>query len=192
MTAASSMRTFLGTSIPPLPRIDTELLPALRALGRGLRVVAPLKLHLTWKFLGETDSSEQARLASRMSAALEGIAGVTVHLRGVGVFPSLRRPSVVWAGVEETPQIMELAAVIEAECVASGFAAETRPFRPHITLARITGRPPSDLHEWLDRHRDIESGVVKITNLTLFESRLSPCGAEYVALADWPLQVSYA
>jgi len=94
-------------------------------------------LHLTLKFLGE----QPEEIVARLQPALEAVASrhrlLTMALGGLGAFPNFRRARVVWLGVGQDPRLELLHHDVEVECEKLGFEVEGRPFRPHLTLARV-------------------------------------------------------
>jgi 2'-5' RNA ligase len=88
---------------------------------------------------------------------------------------------VLWLAVEPGPQVLRLQAACESAARSAGFAAEARPFRPHLTLGR-----------WRSRVRRpelpaLDLGEASLERLVLFASELDPAGARHTELAAWPL-----
>jgi 2'-5' RNA ligase len=182
------MRLFLAIDLPDALRREIgELQERLRPVLGGWRWVRPEGIHLTLRFLGEVSPADDARHreAWRRAAGESPAVGFTVG--GLGVFPPRSSPRVLWIGVESTRPpdgLGVLAASLEAAARAEGFPEETRPFRPHLTLARAErrGRPRRPEPERTARLGDVEASEV-----VLFESRLGPRGARYTALEAFPL-----
>jgi 2'-5' RNA ligase len=105
-----------------------------RERGLAVKWVRPEGLHLTLKFLGDVDDAREPNLR----AALGQVGGgpVRLHIEGFGVFPDLRRPRIVWAGVTPDPALELLQHRVEQVFAPLGFATEARAFRPHVTLGR--------------------------------------------------------
>ncbi len=142
------------------------------------------KLHVTLKFLG---AAIDPALLTPLKEALADIAAQTpplfVRTRGVGGFPDLRHPRVLWAGLE-CDRLAELAVKIEDAAVAAGFEPSRRPWMPHLTLGRV--RNPHRVKramKLLDAARDRDFGVSRIAGVALYRSRLAPDGAIYEKLA---------
>jgi 2'-5' RNA ligase len=181
------MRLFLALDLPhdvrdAIGRARRDLEPRLP----GWRWTRAEGVHVTLRFLGEVDDSRLADLAPRWErAALAATGPISLEVRGLGCFPSSRRPRVLWVGVAEEPdrgRLRALAAATEREARAAGFAAEERGFRPHATLARAVAGPASAPPE-----AEWSFGRAWIESLTLFRSDLGPGGARYTALATFPL-----
>jgi 2'-5' RNA ligase len=109
----------------------------LRAAEPDLAWVGMEKLHLTMKFIGDVDEGGMERLAAAAGAVAAQHRPFDLTLGGVGAFPNFRRARVVWMGVESEPRLELLHHDLEVACGDAGFEVEGRPFRPHITLARV-------------------------------------------------------
>jgi 2'-5' RNA ligase len=168
----------LGASV--LDRLDVETAP-LRDEAPDLVWTSREQRHLTLKFLGDVPDGEDARLI----AAAERVAGrhrrLEMSVGGIGAFPNFRRARVVWTGVEQEPRLELLHHDLEVACEEEGFEVEGRPFRPHITLARV--RAPMTVERARSLARVARSVRMQATELveriTLFESTLAPSGARY-------------
>ncbi|HEX6852550.1 MAG TPA: RNA 2',3'-cyclic phosphodiesterase [Candidatus Polarisedimenticolaceae bacterium] len=181
------MRLFLALDLPhdvreAIGRARRELEPRLP----GWRFTRAEGVHVTVRFLGEVEDARLAELGPRWErAALAATGPISLEVAGLGCFPSPRRPRVLWVGVAEDPdrgRLRALAAAVEREARAAGFAPEERGFRPHATLARAAGAGASGPPE-----REWFFGRAWIESLTLFRSDLGPGGARYTALATFPL-----
>ncbi len=182
------MRLFLAFDLPAEVRESLrELQELLRRSCRGWRFVEPRGIHLTLRFLGEVAPSRDAEMRSVWREALRPFPPVGIRLGGTGVFPGRTRPRILWVGVEETSKrgvLAEIAGGLEDAARALGFAAESRTFRPHLTLARATreGRPTAPPEGLAARETEAVCEEV-----TLFRSELHPAGACYTALEAIPL-----
>lgn len=105
--------------------------------GLGLRWVAPARYHVTVKYLGWCREDAVAAVIDAVRRAAATVAPFKFTTARLGAFPSTGKASVVWAGVEDVPALAALAAKVDAETAALGFARETRKFHPHVTLARL-------------------------------------------------------
>ncbi|WP_419949364.1 RNA 2',3'-cyclic phosphodiesterase [Candidatus Palauibacter sp.] len=160
----------------------------LRAL-EGVRPVRVEQLHLTLRFIGEVDGRLEARLAREIAAATAEAPRFDLTVRSAGVFPSLRRARVIWAGVDEDAALTALQARVEAAVVRAGVAPEPRPFRPHVTVGRIRGAaPPRGLADEISRVR-LEAAVA-VHEVFLMRSKLLPRGARHAEVASCPLGVA--
>ncbi len=181
-------RLFIAAELPAAVR---EALVAAQARLRRdappVKWVAPEAMHLTLRFLGETDVRLLPQLGTALRAALAGQPAISLQLIGAGAFPNLRRPSVVWVGVGGATAALErTAALIEAQVVSLGFAREERPFRAHLTLGRVrreaTPAQQERLGEAIRALPAFPPLDWMIERVVLFRSELRPSGPLYSAL----------
>ncbi len=145
--------------------------------------VRPSSIHLTLKFLGEVEEARIAGIGKALEAAAEGIGPFTVTAEGVGGFPNLKGPRVVWVGIKEEPALIKLQKNIDVRLSALGFEEEARAFHPHLTLCRV--KSPSDGRELgrvITETRPEVSEQWKAVSFSLYKSVLSPKGAQYSVL----------
>jgi 2'-5' RNA ligase len=179
------MRVFIAVSLPAAVRRSIAAIGAeLECAGIAAKWVPPVNIHLTLKFLGEQRRERLAGLQSAVGEIASETSPILLRLRSIGAFPSSRRPRVIWVGVESGPQLRLLHDAIERRMTDFGVSREERPFRPHVTLGRVSQRAaPGDLRAFerhagqLRFHAD-----VKVDAVDLMESRLRPEGAEYRTL----------
>jgi 2'-5' RNA ligase len=152
--------------------------------GGDLKPVERENIHLTLKFLGDVDEGlldEVKRIVSSLS-----FEPFRMALAETGVFPNLRRPRVIWAGVSEGAD--ELGAIfrtIEEGFVGLGFKREGRRFNPHITIARVRSDRNRDwLVEEVLRHGEVVFGGFEVGSVKLKRSVLTPRGPVYSTLAE--------
>ncbi len=153
-------------------------------LPEGARIVAPENLHLTLKFLGEIPETDLPRLLRAALPRTVKIEPFEIEIGGLGTFPSARAARVVWVGVSEgAPQLARLARQLESAASRVGVARDHRPYRGHLTLARL--RSPGRVQ--LDELGSTGNAVVPVREVVLYRSDLSPSGARYSPLARLPL-----
>ena len=171
------MRCFVALQVEDTARQALEpWLTEARERFRDLSVTPPENLHLTLAFLGELDESgvEAARAATTQAAEV-GDGGWLLQWGGTGAFPSMRRPRVLWIGVDDAGgRLAAVHAALRGELVERGLPVEERRFHPHLTLARFK-RPASGA-----RLREIIAGVeaapapapAQVSGLVLYQSKL--------------------
>jgi len=176
------MRLFVAVELSPSLTADLDrALEPLRDSAPGLAWAAAGKWHLTLKFIGEGDEP----LAERIGGALDAVAGrhrsFSMHLNGIGAFPNFRRARVVWIGVAGDARLELLHHDLEVEAAAVGVEVEGRPFRPHVTIARLPAPPALDDARALARaaRRIAFAATQEVTAITLFDSVPGPGGAHY-------------
>ena len=132
---ARPLRLFIGVACPCTPVIAALLDDLSNSLGRaaGLRVVARQNLHITLKFIGAAEASAVPGIVGVLQEALANHQSFELQLQGAGSFQSA-----LWLGVAPNAALNALAATLNEALTPQGFAPETKPFRPHLTLARLT------------------------------------------------------
>ena len=185
------MRVFVAVDIPAGVRAAIgALVTRLDKTASGARWVRVEAMHVTLKFIGETEPSMVERIKSALGA-VRSSAPVEMRFRGVGFFPSERHPRVFWAGIEASPNLSELAAGIEQRLEPLGIPRDDRAFRPHLTLARFKsedGLPR--LLETLAALGSVEFGAMTTAEMHLYQSQLRPGGAEYTRLGTFAFSKS--
>jgi 2'-5' RNA ligase len=175
-------RLFVGVhvSVPTanaLARCAEQLARRARDAKLDIKWVAPTSYHVTLKFLGWTRDDAVPAVADGVAAALVGAPAFRFRTSRLGAFPSLDRATVLWAGIEDSKPLTELAARIETACVALGYAAETRPFHPHVTLARV--RETRLLREVVLPMSEQMFSESRVEGVTLYESETKSSGSTY-------------
>jgi RNA 2',3'-cyclic 3'-phosphodiesterase len=154
---------------------------SLRAEAPELAWIDREKRHLTLKFLGDVADDALPRLAEAADCAAAKHGPLEMSVHEIGAFPNFRRARVVWIGVEQERRLELLHHDLELACERAGFEVEGRPFRPHITLARVRNPLPADRMKAFARvARSVRvRATVPVERITLFESTLAPSGARY-------------
>jgi len=186
---AARVRSFIAISLAePARAAVVAYLDRLRATVEGVAWTRPEHLHLTLKFLGDVDVARIPVLGERLRTVAAATGPFTLRVAGVGVFPSLARPRVLWVGVV-APVLLTLSDGVEHACRAEGFAPEPRALRPHVTLGRVRdgGRGGKPDLGFLASDGDRELGSSPVADLVLFQSELRSDGARHTALVTLPL-----
>jgi RNA 2',3'-cyclic 3'-phosphodiesterase len=177
------VRLFIAIEIPQSIRSTfASLLKDFRAIAPQVKWVRAENLHVTLKFLGETEESKLSALQNVL-AAVRSPEPVNLEFRGLGFFPNEKRPRVFWAGMQASANLKSLAADIDQAAHRLGFPLEDRPFTPHLTLARfpLPGVPPK-LLQAIQEMSAQAFGSLQAAEFHLIESKLKPTGAEYTTL----------
>ncbi len=145
-------------------------------------------MHLTLKFLGDVEPREVGAIDEGLSKVAGVAAPTSGRLRNLGSFPHLRRPRVLWIGLQSDNRLTELQRAVDEALDTLGFAPERRRYHAHITLGRVRGgRELAALREAIETRADIDLGKVPIDSIALFESQLGRGGARYTALSKYAL-----
>jgi 2'-5' RNA ligase len=173
--------------------ISSEIRNALALFLKELRGVAPLakwvraeNLHVTLKFLGETEPAKVSAINNTLGT-IRSEQPITLEFRGLGFFPNEKRPRIFWAGIESSLSLKILAEEIDQKLHQLGFQIEDRPFAPHLTLARFhpPGLAPKLGHK-VAEHPSRSFGSLTTREFHLIESKLKSTGAEYTTLQSFP------
>jgi len=163
-----------------------SIMSSLSSLGGDLKPVERENIHLTLKFLGNVS-------ASRVEEVKAALAQVTfppfsLEIKGAGAFPNLKRMNVIWVGVGEGWSQVELIfEQTERLLHQLGFSRETRPFSPHITVARVKwGRKRDEMAAFLGHLTEESFGTFPVESVRLKQSVLSPSGPKYSTLFEAP------
>jgi RNA 2',3'-cyclic 3'-phosphodiesterase len=181
------VRLFVALDLPEAVRHAlAELIANLKPKSQGARWVQPENLHITLKFIGHVGNEKLSPIQSALSS-IHTAQPIELRFRGIGFFPNERRPRAFWCGVAGSPNLAELAADIDRALVPLGIEAETRPFTPHLTLARF--KSDEGVREVVHAANDMKSndfGAATETNFHLYESLLKSTGAQYNRVASFP------
>ncbi len=177
------MRLFVAIDIPDEVRRRIEAFTSeMRGRAPHARWVRVDGIHITLKFIGEVDPARVDGIR-RALAPVRAPGPVEMAFRDSGFFPNDRRPRVFWVGIHASPVLAELTGEIERRLEPLGIAAESRPFRPHLTLARFDHPGESrDLCRALAQGGERDFGSAVAREFHLYESRIGPGGARYTRL----------
>ncbi len=142
-------------------------------------------LHITLKFAGELRED----VADDFDAELAAISGeaLTLELAGVGHFGEGEDIHAVWAGVEENAALRRLAKACETAARRAGLPAETRTYRPHVTLAYLKRPVPDDVARWIQANNLLRSPPFRVTSFGLYSSHQTSEGSRYRLEREYPL-----
>lgn len=181
------IRSFLAIELPkPILRKIEEVQGDLRSTHADVRWVSPEKIHLTLKFFGSIEESRIDSIFKSIDEPIRSTLPFSLKVRGVGAFPQLKNPRVIWMGlVEEREALTSLQKQIETQLEKVGFQPEDRPFHPHLTLGRMrSSRGKGDLVGRIEKHKEEEFGDLQVERVVLFKSDLKPTGPIHTPLGD--------
>jgi 2'-5' RNA ligase len=182
-------RTFLALnfSVAVTRKIAEEVERHKAAWGQaGFRVawVPAANLHLTLKFLGSINEELVEGVTGACKRVAARHAPIEAKAVGLGAFPSLARPSVLWVGVEAPPALVALQRDVEGAMVELGFDKEERAYHPHITVGRVKEGHGTAEALW---QGEALCGSSPLSEIVVYESKTRSAGAEYIARARAPL-----
>jgi 2'-5' RNA ligase len=175
------VRTFVAIDLPEEIRERArESQEILRRSSGRLAIVDPANLHITVKFLGEVDPALIEPIVEALRAVNADPFEMTV---GYAVCNPPRRPRVIWCDVADGGESTALARQVDALLEPLGFSREKRPFRPHVTLARVKEFHPSQCREVEYAPRE-PLGTCRVESIKFKKSTLTPRGSIYEDLAE--------
>ena len=196
MPESKHIRLFVAIELPP------EVLAALgrtmqvlktAGVGAGLRWVRPEGIHLTLKFLGETDEEDLPGVIAALHGVSRQHAPIAVTPGGLGSFGGRRNLRVIWVGLlTNSDALGQLANGIDSALEPLGFAREARAFNPHLTLARVREDAAPDIrtriHNIVSQMTSPNISPFRATSFSLVESKIRRGGAIYRQVAAFPLE----
>jgi len=188
------MRVFVAVELdtPVLAAVQDTVNSLRRRIGEtlGARWVAPVSMHLTVRFIGHVADDRVPPILDALSPPLE-LAPFDVALGDCGVFPPHGPPRVLWIGVTDgRPSLHAMHEILNDRLLPFDFEPEERPYAPHLTVARVKNAPRRSGAAAREAVQAVRPSAVRcrISHATVFESRLSPRGPSYLALAHIPLR----
>ncbi len=180
------VRTFIAFDInsPEVLQKFNEVQDSLVRTGADLKLVDPQNIHMTMRFLGDVSVGRIDSIYESMKKT--DFSAFACQIHGVGAFPHLGYPRVVWAGISKgSEELRRIADQLENELRQLGFRPDPKGFSPHLTLARVrTGRNKAELARCIQQMENYEFGMVRADCLRLKKSLLTPKGPIYSTLRE--------
>lgn len=153
--------------------------------GADLKPVEPQNIHVTVRFLGNISSETVEKIFEEMKKIQ--FVSFDIRIHGVGAFPNVKYPRVVWAGITEgADQLRSIFSQLEPRLRGLGFAPDPRGFSPHLTIARVrSGRSKVELAQCITENTNFEFGIIRGQCLKLKRSDLTPKGPVYSTLREF-------
>ncbi len=187
----SRIRTFIAVETPASIRQQAaSIIQSLSACTDSIKWVAPSKIHVTVKFLGDVEDTDVYQVCRTTADAVVDTEPFQAPCRGVGAFPHLDRPRTVWLGIDDPDgQFEALHGRIDAALGQLNFPEDARRFRPHLTLGRLRygRRDLGDLVPRLQEKADMTLGRLDVAELIIFASELTSEGPAYSVMGRAPL-----
>ncbi len=184
-------RTFIAIDIPASKEIEECLnILSTRLAGEKIKWISYNNLHLTLKFLGDTEDKSISGIKSKLSEITKNIAAFPITIRNAGVFKNMRDPRIIWLGIEAGQELTELKNLIETEITLFGFPPEKRKFSPHLSVGRIRFLENKNiLHQIIDDYSGQILQHFNVPKIMFYESILTKEGPEYIPLGKYKLQM---
>ncbi len=185
------VRSFIAIKLPDELKAGLTRLEAELKLGKlpSVKWVDPSSIHLTLKFLGNIAVDRIPEITRAMEETTRGLSPFHLEVKGLGVFPNLRRVQVAWVGISgEVDKLGQLQQRIDSSLVPLGFTAESRAFTPHLTLARLRDQASPDERQRFGQliadTRFEASYTIIVAAISLMKSQLTREGAIYSRISS--------
>ena len=180
----SKFRGFIAIDIESFPKL-IQFENEIKNSGSILKLVEPENIHITLKFLGDTDKENIEKIEEIIKDAVKLTDPFEIKLNGCGVFPNQNYIKVMWIGIKNGDPIGKIADIIDEKLSGLGFEREKRKFSAHLTVARVKSAKNKDkLLQIIEKYRDTEFGSFKVDSIKLKESELTPKGPIYTTLIE--------
>ncbi len=156
-----------------------------------VRWVPGQNIHLTLKFLGDVSIANLDMLTKILESTVSAHHSFEISAGGLGAFPKIHQPRVIWIGLEVPPELIAIQHSLELETARVGYPREERPFSPHLTLGRVSRNVSVVETQTIARALEATKvgflGVTRVMAINLFRSDLNPDGAVYTRIYSAPL-----
>jgi 2'-5' RNA ligase len=176
-----TVRSFVSMNVPSTPAVH-DVRERLKGIG-GISV--PDEVHMTLRFLGDVDKEKIEELSERMRS-LERYSCFNVSMKGLGAFPDVRNPRVVWIGADLGPPFHKILSELDGILDRTSVEYDKKPFKAHVTVGRVRG-PSGPLTGLLREHRDLDAGSFICSEILLMSSLLTPYGAKHSVIGAFRL-----
>ena len=191
------VRSFIAI---PVPSVGIEALEKVvknldQEIGRHVRWVRPEGIHVTLKFMGDIPAATVEELLEALPPVAAGFSSFELAISGLGVFPNIRRPRVLWAGLDGGLKILsELQAAVDEAVGKLGLPKEQRPFSPHLTLGRVRDRISPGARRGIilamiapSPASNVVSEPWMVEQVHLFRTTFTPQGSIHTSMGSVPL-----
>lgn len=182
------IRSFIAIELPQELKLELGRLQAsLKVDKPRIKWVNPEGMHLTLKFLGNVPATSINDITQAMTESAAKVSPFKLEVGHLGVFPNMKRVQVVWVGLGgELDRIKQLHKLLEINLSRLGFAAEKRPFSPHLTLARVGNEASPDerqrFGELIATTSFETDKVIPVNSIVFMKSQLTSQGAIYTKI----------
>lgn len=186
------MRTFIAVELQEniVDVVNKFLLNTMQEVKNNkVSWVKKENLHITIKFLGEIKENQVEIVEKILSEISKNIKSFEVEIKGIGVFPNLNFPRILWIGIKDvTKSLLSLSSLVEEKLSKFGFLKENKEFTAHLTIGRVKKLiDPTEIKAYIEKYKNIDFGKNRIVNITFFQSVLHPQGPEYKVIKKFSL-----
>ena len=185
------VRSFIAIELPDELKLGLAQLEAQLKMSKQpwVKWVDPYSIHLTLKFLGSITVDRISEITGAMEEATQEISPFHLEVKDLGTFPNWRRVQVAWVGISgEVDKLSQLQQCLESNLARLGFAPESRPFTPHLTLARLRNQASLDerqsLGQLIVNTRFETAYTINVDTISLMRSQLTREGAIYSRISS--------
>lgn len=175
-------RVFLAIPVPE--EVHTQIRTLLPA-GNALVRTRPEQLHVTLHFQGTVTEATASALVHGLNSGLTH--PFELALEGLGCFRISETRGVLWCGLKASSELHRLHRSLADQLLSLGLAPESRPWIPHVTIARFNPRQWLEVDTLIEQHRSTFLGTFRVTRFQLYESFPGPEGSRYTVLKQYPL-----
>lgn len=180
----SQFRGFIAVDIDVFPKL-LEFEKEIKETGANVKLVEPENVHITLKFLGDTNESQIDEIDKIMKDAVKGIDPFNIQLKGAGVFPNQNYIKIIWMGIKQGEPIGLIVREIDEQLSKIGFKKEKRGFSPHLTIARVkSAKGKNEILHVIEKYGDVQFVDIRVDSIKLKKSDLTPKGPIYTTLMD--------
>ena len=180
------MRLFIALPLPDeVEKFLENIIKEFKQKPGKVKWVDSNNIHLTLKFLGEADQNKVEDISESIKSVASKHKSIKCTIDKIGGFPNLKRPKVIWAGLDGNIEKLEsVASDIDTEMSQLGFEKENRKFKSHLTLGRVKdNKDLSELTKYLTDYK-LQPKTILFDKIVLFKSTLTPKGPIYERLCE--------
>lgn len=178
----ADMRLFVAFDLPDEIR---TYLTSLQVQDLSVRWIPPENMHVTLHFLGDVPEDDLPKVIEVLREV--EAKGFTTVVTGYTVFPSVRRPRVIVASLASSDELGDLHRKSGAQLSEAGCNVESRPYRPHVTIARVRSASATDVRSYVESLPQPPPDAFRVNDFSLYKSMLTPKGARYDQLMSFSL-----
>jgi len=175
----SNFRGFIAIDIPSFPKL-LEFENEIRNIDADIKLVEPKNIHITLKFLGDTQEDQIEKIQEIIKESVKGIQPFEIKFSNTGVFPNQNYMKVIWIGIQNVDPIIKIANSINEKITILGFEKDKRPFSAHLTIGRVkTAKNKEKIKQILNKYQKIDFFSYNVESIKLKKSVLTQKGPIY-------------
>ena len=177
-------RGFISIDID-IPSKIIEIEKEIEKTGGNVKLVEPKNMHLTLKFLGNTNEEMINEIENMIKESIKDVKPFKIQIKGTGVFPNEKYIKIIWLGIKNGEQITQIAEKIDEQVSKLGFKKEKRSFSPHLTIGRVRNAKNKDkILRIIEKYKDLLFAEKIVDTIKLKKSELTPKGSIYTTIKE--------